>query len=62
MMTAHGERSRVLEAVRHGIHEFLLKPVSRTALKARMLSVLSRHAARSGADGETQPEPHKLAS
>src|ERR1700730_3346672 len=27
MLTGHGERSRVLEAVRLGVHEFLLKPV-----------------------------------
>src|SRR5271165_4685887 len=41
MLTGHRERSRVLEAVRHGVHEFLLKPVSRGALKARILSVLA---------------------
>jgi two-component system, chemotaxis family, chemotaxis protein CheY len=41
MLTGHGERTRVLDAVRHGVHEFLLKPVSRGALKARMLSVLA---------------------
>src|SRR2546421_19843 len=35
MLTGHGERSRVLEAVRLGVHEFLLKPVSSSALVAR---------------------------
>ncbi len=59
MMTAHGERSRVLEAVRHGIHEFLLKPVSRTALKARMLSVLSQPTVLCT---DAKPEARKLAS
>src|ERR1700704_3935956 len=28
MLTGHGERSRVAEAVHLGVHEFLLKPVS----------------------------------
>src|SRR5581483_1426403 len=42
MLTGHGERSRVLEAVRLGVHEFLLKPVSRGALQARILSVLTK--------------------
>jgi two-component system, chemotaxis family, chemotaxis protein CheY len=34
MLTGHGERSRVMEAVRLGVHEFLLKPVSSSALQA----------------------------
>ena len=40
MLTGHGERWRVLEAVRLGVHEFLLKPVSSEALRERILSVL----------------------
>ena len=44
MLTGHGERSRVLEAVRLGVHEFLLKPVSSDALQARILSVLTEAA------------------
>lgn len=42
MLTCHGERSRVLEAMRLGVHEFLLKPVSMSALLARIVSVLSK--------------------
>ena len=42
MLTGHGERSRVLEAMRLGVHEFLLKPVSSKALQARIVSVLSK--------------------
>ena len=42
MLTGHGERSRVIEAVRLGVHEFLLKPVSSTALYARLVSVLTK--------------------
>src|SRR5580704_10358467 len=38
ILTAHCERSRVVEAVKLGVNEFLLKPVSSTALLARMVS------------------------
>jgi YesN/AraC family two-component response regulator len=56
MLTGHGERSRVLEAVRSGVYEFLLKPPSRAALEARLLSVLARR------DRQRQSEPRQLAS
>ena len=42
MLTAHGERSRVVEAVRLGVNEFLLKPVSVKALQDRMTAVLTK--------------------
>jgi DNA-binding response OmpR family regulator len=42
MLTAHGERSRVLDALRLGIHEYLLKPVSSQALRARIVAVLTQ--------------------
>jgi two-component system, chemotaxis family, chemotaxis protein CheY len=42
MLTGHGERSRVVEAVQIGVNEFLLKPVSSKALQSRMVSVLTR--------------------
>ena len=32
MLTGHGERSRVVEAMQIGVNEFLLKPVSSKAL------------------------------
>lgn len=41
MLTGHGERARVLEAVRLGVHGFLLKPVSSETLQTRLLSVLT---------------------
>jgi YesN/AraC family two-component response regulator len=56
VLTGHGERSRVLEAVRSGVHEFLLKPPSRAALKAGLLSVLATR------DRQQQSEPRQLAS
>jgi two-component system, chemotaxis family, chemotaxis protein CheY len=41
MLTGHGEKSRVVEAVRLGIHEYLLKPVSSQALMARVVAILT---------------------
>jgi two-component system chemotaxis response regulator CheY len=41
MLTAHGERSRVIEAARLGVHEYLLKPVSIGALRSRLLSLVA---------------------
>jgi two-component system, chemotaxis family, chemotaxis protein CheY len=40
MLTGHGERSRVIEAVKIGVNEFLLKPVSSKALQDRLISAL----------------------
>jgi DNA-binding response OmpR family regulator len=40
MLTGHGEQSRVIEAMRLGVHEFLAKPVSGKALQERLASVL----------------------
>jgi len=40
MLTGHGEHSRVVEAMRLGVHEFLVKPVSGRGLYERLASVL----------------------
>jgi two-component system, chemotaxis family, chemotaxis protein CheY len=40
MLTGHSEHSRVVEAMRLGVHEFLVKPVSSKALNERLASVL----------------------
>ena len=42
MLTGHGERSRVIEAVQIGVNEFLLKPVSSKALQDRLVAVLTK--------------------
>jgi two-component system, chemotaxis family, chemotaxis protein CheY len=42
LLTGHGDRWRVLEAARLGVHEYLLKPVSTKALLERIASVLIR--------------------
>ncbi len=40
MLTGHGEKQRVMEAVCIGVNEFLLKPVSTNALRDRLVFVL----------------------
>jgi DNA-binding response OmpR family regulator len=52
----------VLEAVRLGVHEFLLKPVSSSALQARILSVLTKPRNMIKCGKYYGPEPRKLAT
>ena len=40
MLTAHGERWRIVESVKIGVNEFLCKPVSAKALFDRLISIL----------------------
>jgi two-component system, chemotaxis family, chemotaxis protein CheY len=40
MLTAHGERWRIVEAIKLGVNEFLCKPVSAKALLDRIVSIL----------------------
>jgi len=62
MLTAHGERSRVIEAARLGVNEYLLKPVSSQALQARIVSVLA-HPRKMVRRGDYYgPEPRKPSS
>ncbi len=42
MLSGHGERWRVLDAVRLGVNEFLIKPVSGKALLDRIISILAK--------------------
>jgi CheY-like chemotaxis protein len=62
MLTGHGERSRVLEAVKLGVHEFLLKPVSSTALRTRILAVLTQPRPMVRRGDFYGPEPRKLST
>ncbi|HET7681735.1 MAG TPA: response regulator [Xanthobacteraceae bacterium] len=41
MLTAHGERWRVVEAVRLGVNEFMVKPISSKGLLDRIVSIMS---------------------
>jgi CheY-like chemotaxis protein len=62
MLTGHGERRRVIEAIQIGVNEFLLKPVSSKALQDRLISVLvnPRPVVKSGS--YYGPAPRKLIS
>jgi two-component system chemotaxis response regulator CheY len=42
MLSAHGERWRVVEAVRLGVNEYLVKPVSAKALLDRIVAILAQ--------------------
>ena len=62
MLTAHGERSRVVAAARLGINEYVLKPVSSQALQARLLSVIN-HPRKMVRKGDYYgPEPRKTSA
>jgi two-component system, chemotaxis family, chemotaxis protein CheY len=62
MLVGRHQRSRVLEAVRLGVHEFLLKPISSGALEARLVSVLGRPLTVPKRDRQPQSALRKLAS
>jgi len=42
MLSSHGERSRVIQAARIGVNEYLRKPVSARSLYDRLLSILAK--------------------
>ena len=60
MVTGYGERSRVVEAVRLGVHEYLLKPVSTQALLSRMTAVLANPRPMVRRGDYYGPEPRKM--
>jgi len=62
MLTCHGERSRVIEAVKLGVNEFLLKPVSTQALLARIVSIVSKPRRMVQKGDYYGPEPRRMAS
>jgi len=62
MLTGHGEKSRVMEAVNLGVHEFLLKPVSSTALLTRIVGVLSKPRPMIQRGNYYGPEPRKYST
>jgi two-component system, chemotaxis family, chemotaxis protein CheY len=61
MLTGHGERSRVIEAIQIGVNEFLLKPVSSKALQDRMVAVLTRPRPMVQTGDYYGPMPRKMA-
>jgi len=62
MLTASGERSRVVEAMRLGVNEYLLKPVSTTALRARFVSILGHPRPMVKKGDYYGPEPRRASS
>lgn len=62
MLTGHGERSRVIEAIKIGVNEFLLKPVSAKALHDRIVAVLTKPRPLVKAENYYGPAPRKLAA
>jgi two-component system, chemotaxis family, chemotaxis protein CheY len=62
VLTGHGERTHVIEAVRLGVNEYLLKPVSSTALHARLLSVMSKPRSMVKRGDYYGPTPRKLST
>ena len=42
MLSGYGERWRVVEAMRLGVNEYLVKPVSAQALQDRMIAIMAR--------------------
>jgi CheY-like chemotaxis protein len=62
MLTAHGDRSHVVEAVRLGVNEFLIKPVSSTALLTRLVSIFAKPRAMVKKGDYYGPEPRKMSN
>jgi CheY-like chemotaxis protein len=62
MLTGHGEQWRVVQAMRLGVHEFLLKPVSGQALRARLASVLLKPRPMVRRGDYYGPQPRQLPS
>src|ERR1700676_2293550 len=61
MLTGHCERWRVVEAVRLGVNEFLIKPVSAKALYDRLVSITLQPRPTVQLGDYYGPEPRKLA-
>jgi two-component system chemotaxis response regulator CheY len=61
MLTGHGDRWRVVEAARMGVHEFLLKPVSTRALQDRLVGIICRPRPMMNLQDKLVPAPRRLA-
>lgn len=60
MLSAHAERWRVVEAMRLGVNEYLIKPVSAQALYARLMTIMAIPRPIVQRDGYYGPEPRRL--
>ena len=62
MLSGHGERWRVLEAVQLGVNEYLIKPVSAKALYDRLVTITIQPRPTVQLGDYYCPEPRKLAA
>jgi two-component system, chemotaxis family, chemotaxis protein CheY len=62
MLTGYGERSRVVEAVKLGVNDFLVKPVSTRALMGRLVSLIVKPRKMVKKGDYYGPEPRQLSS
>jgi two-component system, chemotaxis family, chemotaxis protein CheY len=62
MLSAHGERWRVVEAVKLGVNEYLVKPVSAKSLYDRLVSITIDPRPSVQLGDYYGPEPRKLAN
>jgi two-component system, chemotaxis family, chemotaxis protein CheY len=62
MLSGHGERWRVVEAVRLGVNEYLVKPVSAKALYDRLVAIITQPRPAVQLGDYYGPEPRKLAN
>lgn len=62
MLTGNSDRSLVVEAVRLGVNEYLLKPVSSQALRARVLSIIANPRKMIRKGDYYGPEPRRMST
>jgi DNA-binding response OmpR family regulator len=60
MLSAHGERWRVVEAARLGVNEYMIKPVSAKGLLERIVSILAKPRPSVQLGDYYGPEPRKV--
>jgi CheY-like chemotaxis protein len=60
MLTAYGDRNRIVEAITLGVNEFLCKPVSAMMLTDRLISIFAKPRANVRLGDYYGPEPRKL--
>jgi len=60
VLSAHAERRRVVEAMRLGVNEYLIKPISVQTLQARLAAVTANPRPIVQRDGYYGPEPRRL--
>jgi CheY-like chemotaxis protein len=60
VLSAHGERWRVMEAMRLGVNEYLIKPVSAQTLRARLVNVTANPRPIVQREGYYGPELRRL--